>query len=157
VKTPQTIHLTVPAVIVFMIFVLVNPIVPFDNARQSVIPCSVKNKTGPGTFCWTPEVSDIEKADKIIIDCIAQRNRSADLLNAIAKNGFGSYFRQYEGTFGDNGEKLIRIYCMCALPTSHADWRRNKIMIIGGGHCYFNAVVYPAGMKCVEFHVNSTR
>jgi hypothetical protein len=156
-KSPQAFHLIVPAIIIFQLFTLSISIHPFDSAHQAVIPCSGKLRVASGPACWTPAVSDVEKADRILFDCIRQKCKSPELLNDIANKGFDNYFRQYTGTFGARGEKLIRIYCMCSLSASLADWRRNVIIIHGGGRCYFSAVINTASMKCEEFHVNSPR
>jgi hypothetical protein len=156
-KSHQVFHFIVPVIIISLLFVLSISIYPFDGAHQAVIPCSGKLRTVSGSACWTPAASDVEKADRILFDCIRQKCKSPELLSDIANKGFDNYFRQYTGTFGARGEKLIRMYCMCAVSGSLADWCRNVIIIHGGGRCYFDAVINTASMKCEEFHVNSPR
>lgn len=156
-KPPHVIHLINLAIVIFLPCVLISHIITCDTARFAVIPCTGEKNTGSGPGCWTPASADVVKADSIIIDCIAQQCRETEFLHVITKNGIGNYYRQYAGTFGDKGEKLVRINCMCTLPGTGEDWKRNIIITHGGGHCYFNAVVNLESMKCEELHVNSPR
>ncbi|PQA59091.1 hypothetical protein C5O19_05400 [Siphonobacter curvatus] len=57
---------------------------------------------------------------------------------------FEHYYRQYTLTVNDEGDKVVAMNCLCMLnpfDKEQDSWRKNKVVVRDGGHCFFQISV----------------
>jgi hypothetical protein len=66
------------------------------------------------------------------------------------------YKRQYIGVTNEKGEKEVWINCFCIDPHNpKMNWKKEFVMVKGGGNCYFNLKVNLTTKKYYDFDTNS--
>lgn len=62
------------------------------------------------------------------------------------------YKRQYMAVINSDGEKVVWINCFC--NTWNKDWKKEVIMVMDGGNCYFNLKINLTKQTHYEMRVN---
>ena len=102
------------------------------------------------------DASELKAIDQLLVECIADYN-----LNEVPKrkNIFGAapieledYKRQYVPIINEQGEKEVSINCFCS--ALDVDWRKEQVIVLDGGDCFFNLKVNLTQMKYYDLHIN---
>jgi len=92
---------------------------------------------GKGFKNWTPDISDIVTAEKLLNDCYVQEKTGT--VNHLLGKTLEEYNKQYVGAVEENGEKTIWINCFCKkYEKDFPDWKKQIIGVADGGNCFFN-------------------
>lgn len=93
---------------------------------------------------------DLQKIEIILLECINNYNTEQEKKIEEYKNKYpehrlnnknfnidlARYKRQYIAVINSKGEKEVWVNCFC--NTLGTDWRKNLIIVLDGGNCYFN-------------------
>lgn len=83
----------------------------------------------------TPE--DIQNLDSILNKCISEYNfRKQKWHDSNSHIDLPGYTRQYTPIINEKGEKEVWVNCFC--HSYNIDWRKQIILVLDGGDCYFN-------------------
>ena len=85
----------------------------------------------------TPSESDIETAEKLIIECFNDQKRGT--VNRLLNRKPEDYTMQFVGAVNEKGEKIIWVNCFCSSEINYfKEWKTNLVMVKDGGNCFFN-------------------
>ena len=124
----------------------------YDHSKIAIIPFSGKNnfetqfKNAEPAFLTQPE---LDLLDKILQKTIAEYN-TTDAYRGIIN--LKEYKRQYMVIKNDQGEKKVWVNCFC--DTLNEYWKKQLVIVMDGGKCYFNLKVNLSTEKAYELVVN---
>ena len=110
--------------------------------------------------------SEIAEIEVILNKCIDEYNteKEKELEKQIKENKaidsdrefsiikLKKYKRQYIAIINDKGEKEVYLNCFC--NSFHPDWKKDLVMVLDGGKCYFNLRINLKSKKNYQFSVN---
>ena len=122
--------------------------------------------------CKSAELNtnDLSNIASLLTDCIKQYNKSQEKKinkikrenpkNKYDKNNFiidlKRYKRQYIAVANEKGEKEVWINCFCNdSHNSNINWKKEILMVKGGGNCYFNVKVNLMTKNYYDFKTNN--
>jgi hypothetical protein len=96
---------------------------------------------------WNMTVEDVSAADIILYDYLRDNQPSLFLSK-------DNYFRQCWGLKNKNQQEIVCYNCFCKeMP----NWKKDLIVTLGGGDCYWSAKVNLVTKECFDFSVNSPK
>lgn len=111
-------------------------------------------------FRWTPDLKDIQLAEKIIHDYFLHSCKN-NMINQDARNcpvikdNLTNYFRQYIGILNKNGEKIIEInFIWNDIAKDIGDVYSNWIEVQDGCSKYWSVNVNLKKGKCFNLEIN---
>jgi hypothetical protein len=113
-------------------------------------------------------INDINEVEKLLADCIKGYNpKQLKRFNQIVKENPGDkidknhfiidlsrYKRQYVGVINEKGEKEISVYCFCG--DGYGNWRKEVLLVMDGGNCFFGLRINLTTKKYYNFQVNGS-
>ena len=103
----------------------------------AILPPMAAALSGAARPYWQPNRTDVAAAESRLRPYLATANLPPHA-RAIPKR-LSRYTRQYVGATA-NGHKVLIINAFCDDRRSHAAWRRELVMVLDGGDCFFKAV-----------------
>ncbi|AHM59120.1 hypothetical protein D770_04265 [Flammeovirgaceae bacterium 311] len=138
-------------------------VLKYDTARSWMFPKDVR----PAELS-KEEIADTEVLISKQIDKYNQ-NRTEEYYQTVAENpdqdfqlenfiieNQAKYTRQYVPVINSEGEKLLYVNAYCSLPGPD-DWKTKLFRIMGGGDCYFQAIINLSKKEVVRFNVNAPK
>jgi hypothetical protein len=95
---------------------------------------------------FTPTISDIEKAELLLVKNIravnSPRLKQGGDFGPVIDQNLKSYIRQYYGYFTDRGEKIVFISCLLKTNYKSEDkvlpnWLKGAVVVLNGGSNYW--------------------
>jgi hypothetical protein len=131
--------------------------VPMDNPTGVILAAS--HPLGP--FCtiqrWTPRVSDVRAAEKILAAEAEAFYPESSLGREYRGGHWPNHIRQCVGMINDRGHRLVWINYLCKKSRDGLDgtWKDDIITANGGGECFFNGTANLDTARCENFSINS--
>jgi len=144
-----------------------NPNLNIDTSRIAILPFDT-------TQYWVFKDSkptdltndDLQKIETILNQCVNDYNpeqeRQVKEINdkhpefKLDKKNFTIdltlYKRQYVAILNAKGEKEVWVNCFCGAGSQN--WKKNLILVLDGGNCYFNLKINLTTGQYYEFMVN---
>ena len=139
----------------------------FDNSKIVVLPFD-------STLTWIFKnvkpadlnENELEKIESILMTCIDNFNieqkqevkklkleyPDADFKKKEHLIKLRKYKRQYIPVINEKGEKEVWVNCFCQ---SNGDrWKKEAVMVLDGGNCYFNLKINLSSGACYDIMVN---
>src|SRR5260370_4573202 len=112
------------------------------KSNQTIIPAAPNMDLiyGSNYKNWNPELSDIEKAEKLLKEC-SIKEKKGDSGRPFAKP-LDRYDRQFIGAINENGDKIIWVNCFCKERENFfIGWKDKIVFIDDAGTCFFNVKI----------------
>jgi hypothetical protein len=98
---------------------------------------------------FTPSLNQINTADSIIKSFLLNKP-----FEHLTSNRFESYYRQYAGNM-QGGQNFLYVIGSCDKPEYFS--KRFGLFMMGGGSCYFTAIISLLNMKVLKFAINAPK
>ncbi|HMR01172.1 MAG TPA: hypothetical protein PKA32_02165 [Candidatus Gracilibacteria bacterium] len=132
------------------------PVIEVENPLGVIFPHQLGNEIWVGREeLFTPTIQDVQKAEGIFSQCLADSSLKDENLADIQKK-IGSYKRQYVG-FVQDGHKMVWMnFFIDNEPLTFKDWKKRIIAVDDGGNSFFNVKVDIDAGECSDFMVNGS-
>ncbi|MEZ4087608.1 MAG: hypothetical protein R3B71_04745 [Candidatus Gracilibacteria bacterium] len=126
------------------------PVIEVENPLGVIFPHQLGSEIWVGREeLFTPTVQDVEKAEGIFSQCLADYALKDENLADVQKK-IGSYMRQYVG-FVQDGHKMVWMnFFIDSEPLTFKDWKKRIIAVDDGGNSFFNVKVDIDAGECSD-------
>ena len=132
--------------------------IQIDTEKTTVIPFAPATMSYPFSNAYKSSVlnqSDIYAIETLLITCVADYNKSLKSGRAYREIDLNkhNYRKQLMAVVNAKGEKEVWVNCFCNTWGSDK-WKREIVVVMDGGSCYFNFKINLATKKVYNLRVN---
>ena len=95
---------------------------------------------------------DITQIETLIGNAVIENNKKGGKYFHIENSS--KYYKQLVAIINPKGEKEVWVNCFCTLPQGF-DWKKNAVLMLDGGSCYFNLKINLTKNITFDFYVNN--
>jgi hypothetical protein len=105
---------------------------------------------------FSPSIIQVEHCDSLVSEYVYANYDGYYWTNKI--ENYYDYYRQYVGLIDSTRNRIILIDAYCSYPYRMKDeTKRNVMLVMGGGSCYFKVKVNLDSDECYELQVNAPK
>ena len=125
-----------------------------DTSRIAVLPLDKRDSRQftKGDRQADLSLDEINKIEMLVDSAAKENNKKYG--KAFHIENPSKYYKQLIAVINDRGEKEVWVNCFCHLPQGF-DWKKNVILVLDGGSCFFNVSVNLTKGLAFDFSVNN--